>query len=108
MKLPYVAVALVNALSSSFVEGARSGNEAKNYNSRDLQGAMSLLELVEGSTLATAVELADLTDDLSGDGAFTVLAPSDEAFEGVPAKYLEPQFKFHLQNVLLYQSPNQE
>jgi transforming growth factor-beta-induced protein len=40
-------------------------------------------------TLVTALGAADLVDTLSGDGPFTVFAPTDEAFEALPAGTLE-------------------
>ena len=36
------------------------------------------------TTLLTAVEAAGLTETLEGDGPFTVLAPTDEAFAALP------------------------
>lgn len=49
----------------------------------------SLVEVAEqaGSftTLLTALDAADLTSTLGGDGPFTVFAPSDEAFARIPA-----------------------
>ena len=41
------------------------------------------------TTLATAIETAGLTDTLSGEGAFTLLAPTNEAFEALPEGALE-------------------
>ncbi|MBR9919218.1 MAG: T9SS type A sorting domain-containing protein [Bacteroidetes bacterium] len=40
-------------------------------------------------TLETAVIAAELDDDLSGDGPFTVFAPTDEAFDALPAGFLD-------------------
>ena len=40
------------------------------------------------STLLTAVEAAGLTETLKGDGPFTVLAPTDDAFAKIPAETL--------------------
>jgi uncharacterized surface protein with fasciclin (FAS1) repeats len=40
------------------------------------------------STLLTAIEAAGLTEALSGEGPFTVFAPTDEAFAAVPADQL--------------------
>ena len=37
------------------------------------------------STLLAAVEAAGLTETLSGEGPFTVFAPTDEAFAKIPA-----------------------
>lgn len=41
------------------------------------------------STLVTALKAADLVDTLSGEGPFTVLAPTDEAFAALPEGALE-------------------
>src|SRR5689334_9217962 len=40
------------------------------------------------TTLLAAVEAAGLTDVLSGEGPYTVFAPTDEAFAAVPAPVL--------------------
>ncbi|WP_306639515.1 fasciclin domain-containing protein [Sanyastnella coralliicola] len=40
-------------------------------------------------TLETAVIAAELDDDLSGDGPFTVFAPTDEAFDNLPEGALD-------------------
>jgi len=40
-------------------------------------------------TLLTAIETAGLTGALSGEGPFTVFAPTDEAFAAIPAEDLE-------------------
>lgn len=56
------------------------------------------------STLVTALTAADLVDTLSGSGPFTVLAPTDEAFEKIPAKDLADLLadKVKLVKVLTY------
>jgi uncharacterized surface protein with fasciclin (FAS1) repeats len=41
------------------------------------------------TTLVTAVEAADLTETLSGEGPFTVFAPTDEAFAALPEGTLD-------------------
>ena len=41
------------------------------------------------TTLVTALKAADLVDTLSGDGPFTVFAPTDEAFAALPEGALE-------------------
>jgi uncharacterized surface protein with fasciclin (FAS1) repeats len=58
------------------------------------------------STLVTAVKAADLVDVLSGEGPFTVFAPTNDAFDKVPAKVLtallEPANQDKLQQLLKY------
>lgn len=45
------------------------------------------------STLVTAIETAGLVDALSGEGSFTVFAPTDEAFDKLPEGTLESVLK---------------
>ena len=56
------------------------------------------------STLLTAVEAAGLVETLQGEGPYTVFAPTDEAFEALPAGTLEGLLgdKEALKKVLLY------
>lgn len=58
------------------------------------------------STLVAVVKAAGLVDALSGDGPFTVFAPTDEAFaklpEGTIAALLKPENKEKLQGILKY------
>lgn len=58
------------------------------------------------STLVTAIKAAGLTETLSGQGPYTVLAPTNEAFSAVPKATLEsllkPENKAKLQKVLTY------
>jgi uncharacterized surface protein with fasciclin (FAS1) repeats len=55
-------------------------------------------------TLVTAAKVAGLDKTLSGKGPFTVLAPTDKAFEKVPKKTLEALLKNKkkLTEVLMY------
>jgi uncharacterized surface protein with fasciclin (FAS1) repeats len=57
-------------------------------------------------TLVAAVQAAGLVDTLKGDGPFTVLAPTDEAFaklpEGTVASLLKPENKAKLAAILTY------
>ncbi len=57
-------------------------------------------------TLVAAVKAADLVDTLKGDGPFTVLAPTDEAFAKLPAgtvdTLLKPENKAKLVALLKY------
>ncbi len=58
------------------------------------------------NTLAAALEAADLIDALSGEGPFTVFAPTDEAFAALPDgtldMLLKPENKDKLRSILLY------
>ncbi|WP_322509943.1 fasciclin domain-containing protein, partial [Anaerolinea sp.] len=58
------------------------------------------------STLATAIKAAGLVDTLKGNGPFTVLAPTNEAFAKLPAgtldELLKPENKDTLIKILTY------
>jgi len=58
------------------------------------------------STLVTAVLAADLAETLSGEGPFTVFAPTNDAFAALPAGTVEslllPENKQALTDILLY------
>jgi uncharacterized surface protein with fasciclin (FAS1) repeats len=58
------------------------------------------------TTLAAALEAADLVTTLKGDGPFTVFAPTDAAFAKLPAgtvdNLLKPENKDQLVDVLTY------
>lgn len=58
------------------------------------------------TTLVKAVQAAELVDVLSNAGPFTVFAPTNTAFDGLPAGTVEgllkPEKKADLQNVLQY------
>ncbi len=58
-----------------------------------LGSAQSIVDVVAGderfSTLVTAVTAAGLVETLSGDGPFTVFAPTNEAFAALPEGALD-------------------
>lgn len=69
----------------------------------------TLPEIANGrffGTLLAAVKAAGLLEALSGDGPFTVLAPTDEAFAKLPkgtvANLLKPENRGKLQSILKY------
>ncbi len=70
----------------------------------------SIVEVASSSkdfkTLVAAVKAADLVGTLSGDGPFTVFAPTDKAFAKLPkgalSDLLEPQNKGKLASLLTY------
>ena len=74
------------------------------------QEATNILELTSEteslSTLATAVEAADLEATLQSEGPYTVFAPTNEAFENLPEgvlnELLKPENKEQLVAVLTY------
>ena len=58
------------------------------------------------TTLVAAVQAAELAETLSGEGPFTVFAPTDDAFAALPAGTVEslllPENKQQLTDILLY------
>ena len=58
------------------------------------------------NTLVAAVQAADLVETLSGDGPFTVFAPTDDAFAALPEgtldELLKPENKDQLTAILTY------
>jgi uncharacterized surface protein with fasciclin (FAS1) repeats len=58
------------------------------------------------STLVAAVQAAELVETLQGEGPFTVLAPTNAAFDALPAgtldSLLEPANQEQLQGILTY------
>lgn len=70
----------------------------------------SIVEIAAGdenfTTLVAALQAADLVGALSGEGPFTVFAPTNEAFGGLPEgtleSLLEPQNKDQLAAILTY------
>lgn len=72
--------------------------------------AGTIVEVAQGnadfSTLVAAVVAADLAETLSGEGPFTVFAPTNAAFEALPEGLLEklllPENKAVLTSILTY------
>lgn len=70
----------------------------------------TIVDVVAGNadfeTLVAAVTAADLVETLSGDGPFTVFAPTDDAFDGLPEGLLDalllPENKDALTSILTY------
>lgn len=54
-------------------------------------------------TVVSALGMAQLGDDLSGEGPFTFFTPVNEAFESAPvSKLLQDEWRAHLKAILLY------
>ena len=96
----FAAAVLVAACSSDGDDDSASTTEAPAETSTtaapDTTTAAADQNIVETAvaagdftTLVTAVEAADLAGTLSGDGPYTVFAPTDAAFEALPAGTLD-------------------
>ncbi|MFN2286766.1 MAG: fasciclin domain-containing protein [Chromatocurvus sp.] len=86
------------------------GAHAAHHEEGDMEAKPSIVEIAAGnddfSTLVGALTAAGLVDVLSGEGPFTVFAPTNAAFEKLPAgtveSLLEPENKQKLTDILTY------
>ncbi|MEM6472941.1 MAG: fasciclin domain-containing protein [Planctomycetota bacterium] len=94
-----IALALAVALTGSFTAQAFAG-----CGTCDKTIVENAVNAKKFSILVDAVKAAGLAELLSGDGPFTVLAPTDEAFkklpEGTIASLLKPENKEKLISIL--------
>ena len=85
-------------------------NKAGQSAVQDNESAKNIVQVASGSkdhtTLVAAVKAADLVDVLSNAGPFTVFAPTNDAFNKLPAGTVEgllkPEKKDALQDILQY------
>ena len=82
-------------------------NNQTNTHDHDHQNIVELASETENlSTLVAAVQAAELVETLSGDGPFTVFAPTNAAFEALPdgtlESLLEPENRDMLVDILTY------
>ncbi len=83
---------------------------AAHHESGEHKATQSIVEIASGnpdfSTLVAALKAADLVGALSGDGPFTVFAPTNAAFEKLPEgtveSLLKPENKEKLAGILTY------
>ena len=103
----FAAMALVAALTLTACFG---GKEEKMDSASEQMAAGTIVDVASGAgnfaTLVAAVTAADLVETLSGEGPFTVFAPTDEAFAALPAGVLDalllPENKATLAKILTY------
>ena len=85
-------------------KGTKMVGGAARYPSKDI--VSNAVNSKDHTTLVAAVKAADLVGTLQGDGPFTVFAPTNAAFEKLPAgtvqTLLKPENKSKLQGVLTY------
>jgi uncharacterized surface protein with fasciclin (FAS1) repeats len=108
-----VMMAIVLGLAAFAVTGCGDDDETATTPEATSETSMSGMDIVETASgnddLSTLVELvtaADLVETLEGPGPFTVFAPTNEAFEALPAATLEslqdPANKDQLAAILTY------
>ena len=98
-----IALAMAAALTLS----ACSSSEEEAMDTPTVGTVVDVAVATEGfSTLVDALTAADLVTTLSGEGPFTVFAPTDEAFAALPAGLLDalllPENKATLVKILTY------
>ena len=100
----FAAAALCGALFATTI------SHAAHHEGGEAQAEPTVVEIAVGnadfSTLVAALQAAGLVDALSGDGPFTVFAPTNEAFAQLPAGTLDmlllPENKDKLVAILTY------
>ena len=83
---------VLNIIASAAVAAGLLLGTPGTENGQETEPTMNIVEtaMAAGSfnTLVTAVQAAGLVETLSGEGPFTVFAPTDEAFAQIPADQL--------------------
>ncbi len=107
IKNTLATAALVTSLAAtSFV--AHAGGHGVMVGGAEMVASKNIIENASGSsdhtTLVAAVQAAGLVETLQGDGPFTVLAPTNAAFDALPAgtvdTLLKPENKEMLSTIL--------
>lgn len=107
MKLSLKALAVATALSAASITGAAYAENpmvggAAMYEDKNI--VENALNSKDHTTLVAAVKAAGLVDTLMGPGPFTVFAPTNAAFDALPAgtvdTLLKPENKAQLTKVL--------
>ncbi|PHR95355.1 MAG: beta-Ig-H3/fasciclin [Leeuwenhoekiella sp.] len=109
MKIKNVFAALVMTCSIA-VSSTGFAQETKMVGGAEMYPTKNIVENAVNSkdhtTLVAAVQAADLVETLQSEGPFTVLAPTNAAFENLPdgtvASLLKPENKKALQGILTY------
>jgi uncharacterized surface protein with fasciclin (FAS1) repeats len=112
--IPRLAAVLATAAALSLTAVACSSDDDASSDTTTTEApaeeAGTIVDVAAGnadfSTLVTAVTAADLAETLGGDGPFTVFAPTNDAFDALPAGTLEdltmPENKDLLTTILTY------
>lgn len=92
--------------TSAGIQAADPGQSAVEDNESQKDVVKVAISSPDHTTLVAAVKAADLADDLSNAGPFTVFAPTNAAFDLLPAgtveNLLKPENKSKLEDILQY------
>lgn len=98
-----IGALILTGLTASLTSLADVGNNSMSEQTDIVDTAIAAGQF---STLAAALDAADLVTTLKGDGPFTVFAPTDEAFAKLPAgtveSLLKPENRDQLVAILTY------
>jgi uncharacterized surface protein with fasciclin (FAS1) repeats len=92
MKIRMIALASVLAIVGAACSTADAADETTTTTAAEEMMEETIVDVAVAqgfSTLVTAVQTADLVETLSGEGPFTVFAPTDEAFAALPEGVLD-------------------
>ena len=99
-------IALITACLFLLPALAFAGGGYKKYSMKSMDVVDMAAHTGQFNTLIAAVQAAGLEDVLRGDGPFTILAPTDEAFAKLPAgtvdDLLKPENRDKLKGILTY------
>lgn len=113
-RIPYLIIMLIlTSCGSGSNQKEASSPEAPGGGQSTVKDDVSQKNVVgvavgssDHTTLVTAIKAAELVDALSNAGPFTVFAPTNAAFDKLPAGTVEgllkPEAKVDLQNILQY------
>jgi uncharacterized surface protein with fasciclin (FAS1) repeats len=103
-KLQSILLVFALAAATSFAAGEVMVGGQEMYSSKDIID--NAVNSADHTTLVAAVKAAGLVDTLKGKGPFTVFAPTDAAFNRLPAGTVEnlvkPENKEMLTSILTY------
>lgn len=111
IKIKTLAIAIASSIaftSMAFADHHGGSKEKSEYSQAEKAGTITEIAVGNGNfeTLVAALSAAELVEVLSGEGPFTVFAPTDEAFAALPAgtveSLLEPENRDQLTAILTY------
>jgi uncharacterized surface protein with fasciclin (FAS1) repeats len=110
--VPILTLLVATSFGAALAQNSTSGSEMKDpmvggaamYPSKTI--VANAINSKDHTTLVAAVKAADLVDTLNGPGPFTVFAPTNEAFDKLPAgtvdTLVKPENKAMLTKILTY------